>query len=225
MGSHSYRFGHVPSAQAAAAYKFHLAASDSHLWLRTNDQIQAMAERGHLFAVWREGEPSEIVGLCYVFSETDDGPRELGGLAVDTSCRKMGLGTLLVQFALAYTIFFEQPWASGIEIIAHVHAENSKPRGVLEGVGFRHSEKIDLNTLELPVEKRPPSSMKLDERGHLVGDTLLLPHESVKPLAEWLSAFYGEFEGGGTRWTARLDFGRVSVDEVRAGLKDIASKS
>src|SRR5207247_6503674 len=101
-----------------------------------------------------------------------------------------------------------------------VHELNDKPRRVLPCAGFIKSKPVKIHVADLPPEKRPPQSMKLNPDGDLCGDEYLLPPEAIRSLCEWLSAFDGPV--GGVRHPAEVLLGVASVEQVVAPLKDMA---
>src|SRR5438132_13200721 len=86
----------VTPEYAHDAFSFHtsVAESDPHIWPRTEEQITEFIEDSSLFGAWQD---DKLIALCYAASE-DGTVWEIGGLTVDPSVRKAGIGTLLVHF-------------------------------------------------------------------------------------------------------------------------------
>jgi Acetyltransferase (GNAT) family len=135
-----------------------------------------------------------FVGLCYATLDGDHGNEwEIGGLTVPEDLRHLHLGTFLVRFALAHTIAWNRPWHCGQEVIAHVHEENTKPRNLLNRLGFVFVEKV-----EIP-DHIAPASMKRNESGKVAGDKCRFPPSAVATLSNWFEHdFKGTLDDGKT---------------------------
>jgi GNAT superfamily N-acetyltransferase len=211
-GQYSLRLSKVPSTEADEAFAFHsaVASEDSHIWPRTRDEIAAYAGSGQLFGI-RRSDTSQFVGLCYVKSENNEW--EFGGLAVDGSWQKLGLGTLLSVFVLAHTIVFDEPWSSEGQIIAHVEKSNDKPRGLLTRVGFEYARAVEVPAAAVP------KGMKTNEAGNLEGDQFVFPPKRAVGLLEWLERFEGHV--GPDRLQVHFDMGAVTLDDLLSDLREI----
>jgi GNAT superfamily N-acetyltransferase len=102
------------------------------------------------------------VGLVYAILDVGAATWEVGGLAVAESSQGLGIGTLLMRFALAHTIVYEQPWQNGQELITHVHEANMDPRRILKRLG---NEQFDgtLGSATLAFDLGPLSIENLKE--------------------------------------------------------------
>lgn len=135
------RVSAVPLNQADEAFAFHLtvAQTDEHIWPRTSQDLQHFAEEGLLFGARRaDTTTQELVALCYVKREGES-EYEIGGLAVASEFQKIGIGTLLIRFALAHVIVYESPLQNQESIVAFVHESNNSPRGLLKILGFEQT--------------------------------------------------------------------------------------
>lgn len=187
----SYIFSQIPDSSAAEAFSFHqlVASSDPHIMPRSESQIKVFAERGELFGV-RKATSGTFVAICYATLEERSHEWEIGGLTVLDELRKLGIGTVLVRFTLCSVIANERPWDFGDKIIAHVHEENPKPRGLLQAIGFELLAGKE-GIVILPGESAPPS-MKRNAEGNVVGHTFQFPRAAVRQLYNWLN---GEWRG------------------------------
>jgi GNAT superfamily N-acetyltransferase len=177
-------FFQVSSAFAREAFAFHqsVSSSNEHIWPRTEAEIERFSEQGELFGI-RGASSGEFVGLCYATLEGEEW--EIGGLIVSKAAQDLGLGTVLVRFALAHTIAYNRPWFYGQKIIAHVHEANADPRNIIGRIGYKH-----ICQIEVPAEKAPPS-MKRNEEGKLIGHKFEFPQESLPALLRWFEEFDG----------------------------------
>ena len=202
------RLATVSSRHAAAAYEFHtkIASSNAHIWPRSERQIEEMAQEGSLFGLWCA---SSIVALVYARLDEGSSAWEIGGLTVDKASQKRGFGTLLVRFALAHTIAFQQPWLNGQEIVAHVHEANEEPRRLLANLGFERSRSVTIPGADAP------ASMRRDEQGNVVGDEFTFSRGAIGPLARW---FREEFDAVASHESLVIDLGKVSLENLRDAL-------
>lgn len=213
----SLSFSVVPSSAAEEAFAFHhqIAASNEHIWPRTLEQLKGFAQEGFLFGA-RRTDTGEFVALCYVAREGDAGDREVGGLTVADSVQKHGVGTFLVRFALAHVMTYENPWATGQDVIAYVHESNDRPRGLLKRLGFTHVDRIEIDGADAP------PSMKRNAAGNLVGDRFRFTRDGLRALAGW---FTNEFDGtlgrGGPKAEIRLHE-PARLEDMLEALRDLA---
>jgi len=210
----SFLLSKIPSSAAAEAFLFHLAvsASDPHIWPRTDDEIQQYAESGYLFGI-RQMDTGKFVGLVYAILDVGAATWEVGGLAVAESSQGLGIGTLLMRFALAHTIVYEQPWQNGQELITHVHEANMDPRRILKRLGFEFSKQI-----QVP-EGLAPKSMQRNEAGNVVGDEFQFTHVGIQRLSEW---FNEQFDGTLGSATLAFDLGPLSIENLKEALREMA---
>jgi GNAT superfamily N-acetyltransferase len=195
----AFIFSQVPDTAAGEAFAFHqsVAASDPHLMPRSEGEIQDFANKGELFGA-RNASSGEFIALCYATLEDAKHEWEIGGLAVIPETQKLGIGTVLVRFALCSIIANERPWHFGDEIIAYVHEENPKPRNLLKSIGFEPISGPN-GLLTIPGHLAPPS-MKRNSGGNVVGHKFKLPRSAVRQLADWfIRDFSGVLLDGETR--------------------------
>ena len=217
MGDESLSFtlSVVSSTEVATAYAFHegIAGSNEHIWPRTREQLEAYAKENSLFGA-RRTDTGQFVGLCYVKRDSDTEPFELGGLTVAEAHRKGGIGVMLVRFALAHVMVYDDPWSTKQAIIAHVHESNDNPRRLLDLLFFEHLERK-----AYPGEGFP-ASMKRDTEGRVVGDIFQFTPKGLQALADW---FTNEFRGTLSNG-AKVEFhlGPVSLGEMLEDLREMA---
>jgi GNAT superfamily N-acetyltransferase len=207
------RLATVSSRHAAAAYQFHkkIAETNAHIWPREERQIEEMAHEGALFGLWCGGV---IVALVYATREEGSSVWEVGGLTVDKIHQKRGFGTLLVRFALAHTLAFQEPWRYGQEIVAHVHEANDEPRRLLTNLGFERSRSVTIPGTDAP------ASMRRDAQGNVVGDEFTLPRNAIHSLARW---FRDDFDKVAHDEGLVIDLGKASLETLRTALEAIAA--
>ena len=205
-----FEFANIPEFAADQAFAFHekIAQTNGHIWPRTKKEIHNFCINGALFGVRRKTDDA-LVALCYVALDAKANSWEVGGLAVEKDEQNLGIGTLLVKMAIAFTVALEPPEYRGRKIIAHVHEANEEPRKLLEKLGFRFFEKV-----EIPPEAAPPK-MKRNAAGKIVGDTFDFSFAGLKTIHKWLSQ---DFDGslGKGKAEAHLNFGPGFTREVVA---------
>ena len=207
----------VASKDADMAFRFHekmATTSDSHLVERDEDDFKDLIENGYVFGLWI-GLGEKLVALCYVApSKHDEKSWEIGGMVVDDTLKQRRMGSLLVRFALAHTIVFQQPWENNQRLIAHVQEGNKDPRRLIDSLGFHYVKKVEL--------ANPPKSMKRNAEGKVVGDEFELPPAASKALASW---FHQELDQ--LMKQLNVEFGlnpEYDLETLKAALVDIANK-
>jgi GNAT superfamily N-acetyltransferase len=214
----TFRFSVVPSTEVAQAFAFHASIADSneHIWPRTRAQLGAYADDNSLFGA-RQADTGQFVGLCYIKRDSDTEPFELGGLTVPKDFQKSGIGGMLVRFALAHVMAFDDPWSTQQDVIAHVHESNNNPRHLIEDqLFFEHQER----------KKYPgegfPLSMKRDADGNVVGDIFRFTRKGLRALADWFTNdFRGTLKNGAK---VEFDLGAVTLGELLEDLREMASR-
>ncbi len=209
----SFRVAKVISSDAADAFRFHkaVAADNSHIWPRTEAQIQQYTDDGCLFGVW-QADNDQLVALVYVV--LDENTWESRGLTVDGSVQKGGIGTTLARFALAHTMAYEQPWVYRQKLIAYVHEANQDPRHLLESLGFKFVERV-----EIP-DDNAPASMKRNAAGKLVGDKFQFTQEGLQKLSRWFNKdFNGTLRTSNT--VVKFDLGPSSIEDLKKALREM----
>jgi GNAT superfamily N-acetyltransferase len=213
----SLYIANLTSRDAEVAYDFHqriAAAQYSYLWARTEVEIKALISDGSLFGVWC-GKDRQLVALCYSTLAENELTWEIGGLAVDDTVKNRGIGTILLQFTLAHTVVYQQPWNNGQKVIAHVHEVNDDPRGIIEKRGFRFVKRF-----EVPESANPPKWMKRNVEGKVVGDEFEFPPEALQGLIGWFDEDLARLMQQMT-----LDFGfgySFNLDDFKSDLREIS---
>lgn len=215
----SFTFALVSSADAPAAFAFHqsAAATNAHIWPRTESDIRQYAENNELFGVTRGGTGA-FVALCYVTLDERTEEWELGGLIVDPNFRLLGLATVLLRLALAHTMAFNQPWANKQELIAHVHQENDNPRTLLDSLGFKHTQIVKIPGTDAP------SSMKRDAEGNVTGDKFQFVPQGLHALAQWF-AEESATALDGAAWVGTINLGPFTIEDLTVALRDLATRT
>ncbi len=168
------------SEDVAQVHAWHHTAVGEHIWPRTRLELQELATGGGLIIAL--DEQSALVGMCYVKEDREPDSRqvrwEFGGVFVAPEARNRGLATLLGAVAIASHLLNHQPPASE-RLIAHVHVENTSPRGFLvDQLGFQQDGQ------EIPPSELAPANMKRDADGNVVGDVFVFaPAVGLEKLA------------------------------------------
>lgn len=213
----SLYLANITSKDTEAAYWFHQKIANnenSHLWARTEVEIKALIADGCLFGLWF-GEEKRLVALCYATLADNELSWEIGGLTVDDTMKRRGVGTLLLMFALAHTVVYQQPWNNGQTVIAHVHEGNENPRGIINKLGFQH-----LRRFEVPESANPPRWMKRNAEGKVVGDEFEFPPAALGTLTTW---FHEDLDKLMEQTPLEFGFGYAfNLDDFKADLKEIS---
>jgi RimJ/RimL family protein N-acetyltransferase len=190
----------------SAALSFHrkISSSNPTIWPREEQEVQRFAEDRHLFGVTQSGK---LAALCYLAAR--DRAWEIGGLVVDETVGRLGIGTMLIQFTLANVLVFDQPWAEKEELIAYVHDDNQAPRKLIDNLGFEFVGKATFPA---------PPSMKRDAAGNVTGDKFRFAVEGLHRLYAWLLQFNGTLRGGER---AVFDLGRHSLEDFKNALREM----
>lgn len=116
---------------------------EKHIRKLAREDIGTLIGEGVLW-IARDHE-GRLVGCCYVkvplTTEAEMPPAEYGGAFVRAEHRGLGIGEALARLAIARFMWDNDP-ESLPALIAHVHAENEKPRTVLAKLGFRLDKRI-----------------------------------------------------------------------------------
>jgi hypothetical protein len=215
----SFVFAQVPSTAAENAFEFHrnFASKDPHIHPRVESEIIELAQSGHLFGVRRKNT-NEFVGLCYVVQDSAQSDWQLGGLTV--TIQKLGIGELLVRFALAHTIVYgtllqEGTWVQ--KIIADVRKDNNAPRRLLRSLGFEHS-----GTDVFSHENAPAWMERNRERGNIVFDEFTFTLDGLRQLATWFNErFDGRLHPSGAEAQINLA-GHNRIEHLTKALRQLA---
>lgn len=183
----------VDPSMGRDAFEWHrnFASGNAHLFPRTWNQFEALADQGRIISA-RETN-GNYVGLAYFIFEDDKW--EIGGLMVSERYRGVGLGSTLMRVTLGHLLFEEDPLDRGEAVIAHVHAENNDPRGIIEkALKFALQNSIMVEGAKLP-------GLKTDEHGIVHGDEfqLTIPN-TLHALADWCTAWPGALKNGQTTY-------------------------
>jgi len=201
----------IQGSRVPEAVRFHqkMAAGDGHLWPRSEEDFIRWASDGCLFGAW-DADANVLVAVCYSYLEEAGQEWEVGGLVVEPASREHGIGSVLVQFAMAHTIVFNTPYDNNQTIIAYVHEQNDAPRNLLERLGF-----IGDGEVEVPAE-RVPEGMARNQNGNLAGDRFAFSRAGLRKLADEFSPL-----ADGEAITARGGIG-VAVKLGRLDTRDFA---
>jgi ribosomal protein S18 acetylase RimI-like enzyme len=229
-----FRFAEIPSEAFEEAFAFHaaVAAVDPHIWLRTRVEIQGYAEHGSLFGVRKESDfggraflglpvdseknhPGKLVAVAYAMRDKTLPRLEIGGVSVDESVRGIGLGTVLMRFALMHTMVFDDPWRDHLTVVAHVREDNAEPKDLLRLLGFELCGPV-----EVPKDIAP-STWKTNEQGKIIGDEFRFTLDGLRKLARWLEEDFETLRKSGFR----LDFGPFTIQQIIGSLQQIVTTS
>lgn len=184
-----FTFRRVPPDYRFEAYQWHrgFAAGDEHLFPRAKSAYGELVLNG---AVWCAVTASNDYCAMAYYAEDDDA-WEVGGLMVSQSERGRGVGSILMRLALGTVLTEQDPLNSGERVIAHVHAANVKPRGLIEHrLKFAFSQPVKIHGSKLP-------GLKTDDEGYVNGDEFeLTVPGSLEALAEWCEGWSGELNDG-----------------------------
>jgi len=218
----SYTIRHVRAADRIEAVRvFYEAHVDDHVWPRTLEELSQLAEDWCLFeAVTEDGS---IAATCYAKQDEEppDTPRagkarwEIGGLYAVQACRGTGLAETLATIAIIALYVQNDPQDE--RLIGHVHEFNTKPRKLLERLGFAHDGQ------EIPPSHVVPPNMKRNEKGEVVGHLFVFQLKHLAALADWLETYAGVLPSGAA---VRLDVSMYTKDRSRTAeaLRDIAKR-
>lgn len=209
-----YQARAVPKEHAHAAFAFHATASSGFVWPRTVEYIEKLAVNGSLFAAWNKSTGSPV-GLAYG-DKLDErlAEWEVGGLTVEKSAQKQGLGSVLLQFALV-NLFAQnfdplpQPFP---HIVAHVHQDNQRPRSILQKLRFEQTGTVRLDP------RTAPSTLKQNTEGLIIGEQFT--GAGLIDLSRWLDSFNGRLS---PTCRCELDFGPLfSIENMRTAIRELA---
>jgi len=108
---------------------------------------------------------------------------------VATQERGKGIGSIIARLTLGHVLFAEDPLNRVESVIAHVHAENDKPRLLLEkALKFRLSQRINVPGSELP-------GLRTNAAGEVEGDEFeLVKPKTLVALAQWCDTWNGRLK-------------------------------
>jgi hypothetical protein len=221
----SFVFAQVPSTAEHKAFEFHrtFASKDPHIHPRTESEMKEFAQSGQLFGV-RRGDTNGFVGLCYVVHDSAESTWQMGGLTV--TMPRMGIGKLLVCFALAHTIVYGELLQEGRwvrKITAYVHKENKAPRRLLRNLRFQHSGEIVFSLEGAPSwMKQNAQRMRQSAKGSIAFEEFMFTSDGLRELATW---FYERFDGTlhSSSAEAEIDLGPISLKEFKEDLRELAA--
>lgn len=194
------RFQRIPPALRQEAYQWHrgFALADNHLFPRTRQNYANLLMEG---AVWCAMDDNDDFCAMAYYAE-DDGAWEIGGLMVAASQQQKGVGSIMMRLALGTVLTELDPLSAGQRVITHVHAENQKPKALIEeALHFSHSRMVRIPGASLP-------GLKTDAEGFVNGDEFqLMVPDSVEVLADWCE-----------RWSGRLRDGTPAAIALPLGL-------
>ncbi len=213
-------FGAVDPDEAHDAYEWHreFAKSDSHILPRTWEDYEELADQWRI--VCAKTSNGHFVGLAYFAFDDETNEWEIGGLMVADGYQGAGIGSSLMRIALGRLLVEENPLSEGQNVIAHVHAENQAPRGVIEGLlKFRHT-----NTVTIPGHKLP--GLKTDDEGNIHGDVFeITVPDSLLALAEWCEQWSNQLLDGRPARIELREFTTLSLwaDVLRGMAEEVAA--
>lgn len=136
---------------------------------------------------------------------------------VAASQQRKGVGSALTCLTLGHVLFVEEPLKKGVQIVAHVHAENNPgPRPIFEKfLRFSLAHKVTI-----PGDKLP--GLKTNAEGFVVGDEFhLTTPDTLRALAQWCRNWNGRTKDGRS---AEIEFGpEISLATWAQAFDEMAS--
>jgi hypothetical protein len=163
---------HIRPARASDVEAVHVlvfADPEPHIRRLPVEDVRDLVRQGVLWLVCDDND--HVVASCYVkvpLTEAgiDPEPAEYGGAFVRIDCRRLGLGKVLAQIAIAHYFWDNDPESEEpLHLVAHVHLENPKPRSILKDLGFDH-----VGQVHVPDEVPGFEHMPRDPAGQITGD-------------------------------------------------------
>jgi RimJ/RimL family protein N-acetyltransferase len=179
-----FRVRHFLKADAERIHEFHREFNTVHIWPKTLEDFEELAELECLFGI-EDCSTNDIVGVGYVApgkSPTGDSRWEVGGLFVNEDARRHGLGSALGKVCISNLFAFSTP-EKGEKVIAHVHEFNPHPRRMLKNLGF---SKVGQET---PPPEIVPESMERNKDGLVVGDLFQFDPSKLNDFADWFEGW------------------------------------
>lgn len=139
-------------------------------------------------AVWCAVDANQDYCAMAYWAEDQDA-LEIGGVMVATSKLGTGIGSTVMRLVLGTVLTELNPLYSGQRVIAHVHAENDKPRPLIQqALCFAHVCKVSIPGYKLP-------GLKTDAKGFVNGDEfeLSIPN-TLQSLADWCDCWPGKLK-------------------------------
>jgi len=205
-----------------AVLAFYDSNPDAHVWPRTRDELNELAEGGCLFEVVDTRDES-VVAACYTKDDEEpDGAHagrvrwEVGGLYAAKSVRGTKLAEALVRVSIISLYALLDPDAEGQRLIGHVHEFNEKPRRLLVELGFEH------DGFEIPPPHVVPPNLTRNERGEVVGHLYVFRVQKLAAFADWLENHSGRLANGAP---VSLDGALSDRASTIVALRDIAQRS
>lgn len=212
-----FLFSLIPGSAGSTAYYFHrqFASSNPHIFPRSEFEIRQFADNGELYGV-RAAHSGDLVGICYAHHKLDlsngEKEAEVGGLVVASEVGRMGIGTVLIEFALAHELAFNQPWKNGEELVGYVREGNKAPLKLLRTLGFEFVTKVRI--------KAPPS-MACDQDGYVTGDKFRFGVEGLHRLNLALSSLHATLAKG---IKAKFNLGLNTIDDLKRAIMELTNQ-
>jgi GNAT superfamily N-acetyltransferase len=101
-------FGLVDEGQAHAVYQWHrgFTSANAAVRQRTRAALDQLIEDRSL---WHASEAGDYLGLAYASHDFERHEVEIGGLMVAEAARSRGVGSTLMQLALAHILISQRP--------------------------------------------------------------------------------------------------------------------
>jgi hypothetical protein len=180
QGSSALRIRIVTRARVAAVHAVHVANLGPHLFPRTIDEFERIADEQAMFELVDAAADASAppVGVCYVRPSPDDEHEfEFGGVYLHPDLRGRRLLDELGRVAIATQFVVTAPRRDD-KLIAHVHVDNRLPRSLLVRLGFVDKK----HPISIPGE-HAPANMQRGEDGNVWGDTFEFDFAQLATLA------------------------------------------
>lgn len=183
-------FSLVQHQDLDVAYGWHrgFVASNDFLLAKPFPQLQEIARSGNLW-VAKNSRTGDIQAMAYAV--LDGNTWEIGGLMVAIQEANRGLGTTIFSIALGHLLVEENPLAEGKQVVAHAHAQNPMPRGIIGG-------RLKFETLrDVAIPKEDLPGLRADDDGFVRGTEFGLKRpETLDALADWANGWNGVLRDG-----------------------------
>ena len=167
------------NTDAAHAWHLEFARQDPNILLREINDFKSLAEEGRVIVA--KNSAQSYIGLVYFDFEPPCWI--VGGLMVDPSHRKRGIGEVLTHLALGHILIYEDPVSRNESILAYVVATNQKPMALMQSLAFQPTGLTRARTLNLN---------SLGETTEIISNEykMIVP-DTVIALAKWCSSWKG----------------------------------
>ncbi len=184
-------FGIIPRELAREAYQWHrgFAGNYEYIFPRVWEDYLRLVEERQAWCVWDERR--DFLGSSYFVFDEEHRSWEIGGIMVVKAERKTGMAGILGRLVVGHVLIAESPLKNKDRVIAHVHAENQSPLGLLTGA--LKFTKPSGDPQEFDGSKLP--GLKQNEKGKVPGFELSITiPDTINAIADWCDGFEGKLK-------------------------------